>query len=95
VGFYSELGRGLLPPSGECMGTLYYTLVACYPSSRRESVLLAVFANLHGGEVLHIVPGVLPGSIPEPSHLERAALMFVVALTDEVVEDIINRFTSP
>jgi len=58
-------------------------------------VLLAVFANLLGGEVLHIVTGVLPGSIPEPSHLEHAALMFVVSLTDEVVEDIINRFTSP
>jgi len=41
-----------------------------------------------------MVPGVLPGSIPEPSDLEHESLMFVVPLSDKVVEDSFNRFTT-
>jgi len=48
-------------------------------------MLLAVSANLLGREVLHIVPGVLPESIPEPPHLEHESLMFVVSLSKKMV----------
>jgi len=40
------------------------------------------------------VTGVLPGSVPEPSDLEHESLMFVVPLSDKVVEDSLNRFTT-
>jgi len=53
-----------------------------------------VFANLLSREVLQIVPGVLPKSIPEPSDLEHESLVFVVPLSDKVVEDRLNRFTT-
>jgi len=53
-----------------------------------------LFANLLIREVLHKVPGVLPGSIPKPSDLEHESLMFVIPLSDEVVEDSLNRFTT-
>ena len=52
-----------------------------------------VFANLLSRKVLHIVLGVLPGSIPERSYLEHESLMVVVPLSDKVVEDSLNRFT--
>jgi len=53
-----------------------------------------VFANLLSREVLHIVPGVLLRSIPEPSDLEHELLMFVIPLSNKVVEDRLNRFTT-
>jgi len=39
------------------------------------------------------VPGVLPGSIPEPPDLEHESLLVVVPLSDKAVEDSLNRFT--
>jgi len=53
-----------------------------------------VFADLVGREILHIVPGVLPGSIPEPPDLEHESLMFVIPLSDKVIEDSLNRLTT-
>jgi len=44
-------------------------------------------------EVLHIVPGVLPGSLPEPLDLEHESLLVVVPLFDKAVENSPNRFT--
>jgi len=73
-------------------GTLYWGLVGLYPSSHRESVSPTVLAHLLSREVLHIVPGVLPGSIPEPSYLEHESLMVVISLSGKVVEDSLNRF---
>jgi len=40
------------------------------------------------------VPGVLPGSIPEPPHLKHEPLMFIILLFDEVVKDSLYRFNS-
>ena len=75
-------------------GTQYQGLVGLYPSSHSESVSHTVFAGLISLEVLHIVPGVLPVSIPEPLNPENASLMFVVTLSDQKVNYRLNRFTS-
>jgi len=75
-------------------GTLYWEfLVVFYLSSHREPVPRTVLADLLSREVLHIVPGVLPGSIPEPPDLEHESLLVVVPLSDKAVQDSLNRFT--
>jgi len=75
-------------------GTLYcWFLVVLHPSSHREPVPRTVLADLFSREILHTVPGVLPGSIPEPSDLEHESLLVVVLLSDKAVEDSLNRFT--
>jgi len=53
-----------------------------------------VLADLLSREVLHVVPGVLPGFIPEPSYLEHESLLVVIPMSDKVVKDSLNRFTS-
>jgi len=57
-------------------------------------VLHTVFPDLLGREVLHIVPGVLPGSIPEPPDLEHESFMFIIPLSDKVVADSLNWFST-
>ena len=75
-------------------GTLYWgSLVVLYPSSHREPVPRTVLADLLSREVLQVVPGVLPGFIPDPSDLEHESLLVVVPLPDKAVEDSLNRFT--
>jgi len=73
-------------------GTLYWGfLVVLHPSPHREPVPRTVLSGLLRREVLHIMPGVLPGSIPEPSDLEHVSLLVVVPLPDKEVEDSLNR----
>jgi len=80
---------------GVCEGyPVLGVLVVLHPCPHRETVSPTVLANLLSGEVLHIVPGVLPGSIPEPAYLEHESLLGVIPLSDNVVEDSLNRFTS-
>jgi len=89
----SLVGLDLL--SGVCArGTPYWGfVVVLYPSSHREPVPRTVLADLLSREVLHIVPGVLPGSIPEPSDFEHTSLLVVVPLSDKAVEDSLNLLT--
>jgi len=52
-----------------------------------------VLADLFSRKVLHMVPAVLPWSIPEQSDLEHEFLLVVVPLPDKAVKDSVNRFT--
>jgi len=92
-GCLSLVGLDLL--SGVCArGTPYWGfLVVLYPYSHREPVPHAVLADLLSREVLHIVPGVPPGSLPEPPDLEHESVLVIVPLSDKAVEDSLNRFT--
>jgi len=57
-------------------------------------VALAILADLFTWKVLHVVPGVLAWSIPEPPHLEHEAFMHIIPLSDKIVEDSPERFIS-
>ena len=74
-------GVGLILFQGRVRGTLYWGLVGLHPSSHRESVLPTVLGNLLSWEVRHIVPGVLPGSIPKPPYLEHESLLDIIPLS--------------
>jgi len=68
-------------------------LVVLHPFTHREPVSRTVLADLLSREVLHVISGVLLGSIVESYYLEHESLLVVVPLSDEVVQDRINRFT--
>jgi len=57
-------------------------------------VALAILADLLTWKVLHVLPGVLAWSMPEPPHLEHEAFMLIIPLSDKIVEDSLERFTS-
>ena len=92
-GCLSLVGLDVL--SGGCARGIPYWVffVVLYPSSHREPAPRTELTDPRSREVLHIEPGVLPGSIPEPSDLEHESLLVIEPLSDKVVEDSLNRFT--
>jgi len=85
--------RAELAAAASPVPTPYYGWGGYGPPAHLELVALAILADLLSWEVLHVVPGVLSGSIPEPSYLEHESLLVVIPLSDKVVEDSLIRFT--